>query len=89
MGYQENNDDSFLSEDKSAMMQPIVHTNEYLAHDRWNVGADVEVPLLVARQFCHSSSCHGSTTITSRQLIRMPWLYRQAFASKRNDITLK
>lgn len=46
-----NNDDSFLSEDNSAMMQPIVHTNEYLAHDRWNVGADVEVPLLVARQF--------------------------------------
>ena len=41
-----NNDDSFLSEDNSAMMQPIVHTNEYLAHDRWNVGADVEVPLL-------------------------------------------
>lgn len=46
-----NNDDSFLSEDKSAMMQPIVHTNEYLAHDHWNVGADVEVPLLFARQF--------------------------------------
>ena len=46
-----HNDDSFLSEDKSAMMRPLIHTNEYLNNNRWNMGADVEVPLLVARQF--------------------------------------
>ncbi len=46
-----NNDDSFLSEDNSAMMQPLIHTNEYLANNRWNMGADVEVPLLAARKF--------------------------------------
>lgn len=46
-----NNDDSFLSEDNSAMMQPLIHTNEYLANNRWNMGADVEVPLWAARQF--------------------------------------
>ena len=46
-----HNDDSFLSEDKSAMMRPLIHTNEYFAHDRWNMGADVEVPLLVACKF--------------------------------------
>lgn len=46
-----HNDDSFLSEDKSAMMRPLIHTNEYFSHDRWNMGADVEVPLLVACKF--------------------------------------
>lgn len=46
-----NNEDSFLSEDNSAMMQPLIHTNEYLANNRWNMGADVEVPLLAARKF--------------------------------------
>ena len=46
-----HNDDSFLLEDKSAMMRPLIHTNEYFAHDRWNMGADVEVPLLVACKF--------------------------------------
>ena len=46
-----HNDDSFLSEDKSAMMRPLIHANEYFAHDRWNMGADVEVPLLVACKF--------------------------------------
>ena len=46
-----NFDDSFLAEDNSAMMQPLIHANEYLAYDRWNMGADVEVPLLVARNF--------------------------------------
>lgn len=46
-----NNDDGFLSEDNSAMTRPLVHANEYLANDRWNIGADVEVPLLVARRF--------------------------------------
>ena len=46
-----HNDDSFLSEDKSAMMRPLIHMNEYFAHDRWNMGADVEVPLLVACKF--------------------------------------
>lgn len=46
-----HNDDSFLLEDKSAMMRPLIHTNEYFVHDRWNMGADVEVPLLVACKF--------------------------------------
>ena len=46
-----NDGNAFLQDDNSSMMLPILRANEYLSHDRWNMGADLEIPFLSFGKF--------------------------------------
>lgn len=50
-GKEKEQEREFLQEEHSAMMQPLLQLDRYFSNNRWNMGADLEIPLLLCPKF--------------------------------------